>query len=293
MISFKPAGCRKMTNKLLLCSDLDRTLIPNGSQPESTKARQLFRRLVKHPEITLAYVTGRDKALIKRAIIYYNLPSPDYVIADVGATIYKLNQHQWQRWEDWESGFAQDWMGKTNNDIAMLFTDIKELRKQEVNKQKKYKLSYYVPLYIDYHSLIQLMQNRLQAIEINAALIWSIDEPSGIGLLDVMPEHATKRNAIEFLMQENQFDYNNTLFAGDSGNDLDVLLSPIKSILVANAHIMIKNTVLNALSIEKNKNSIYLAKGGFQNMNGNYSAGVLEGIQHYLPEIELWLEDKK
>ena len=32
--------------RLLLCSDLDRTLVPNGHQGESSAARRLFARLV-------------------------------------------------------------------------------------------------------------------------------------------------------------------------------------------------------------------------------------------------------
>lgn len=49
-------------NRLLICTDLDRTLIPNGPQPESPKARALFRRLVSREEVTLAYVSGRHRA---------------------------------------------------------------------------------------------------------------------------------------------------------------------------------------------------------------------------------------
>ena len=32
-----------MPERLLLCTDLDRTLIPNGPQPESPRARAAFR----------------------------------------------------------------------------------------------------------------------------------------------------------------------------------------------------------------------------------------------------------
>ena len=37
---------------ILLCSDLDRTLIPNGTQPESPQARPLLRSLAARPELT-------------------------------------------------------------------------------------------------------------------------------------------------------------------------------------------------------------------------------------------------
>lgn len=45
---------------LLLCTDLDRTLLPNGSQPESEQARKKFHELVKQPQVTLVYVTVRQ-----------------------------------------------------------------------------------------------------------------------------------------------------------------------------------------------------------------------------------------
>ena len=34
---------------------------------------------------------------------------------------------------------------------------------------------------------------------------------------------------------------------------------------------------------------LYVATGGFMGMNGNYGAGVLEGIAHFYPEIAGWL----
>jgi len=281
-----------MSKHWLLCSDLDRTLIPNGAQPESSNARHFFKQLIKQQEISLAYVTGRDKKLVNQAITYYDLPKPDFVIADVGATIYKLvkqkNDIQWQVWQEWEDFFRNDWKGRTNQEIERLFKDISQLRKQEISKQKTYKLSYYVPLYIDREALLEKMKARLHDADIEAELIWSIDEPSGIGLLDVMPRHATKRFAIEFLMKKNNFDHSNTFFAGDSGNDLDALISPVKSILVANAHEDVKIIIQKMLSEQKQKKLLYIAQGGFKNMNGNYSAGVLEGLFYYEPESEHW-----
>ena len=38
-------------------------------------------------------------------------------------------------------------------------------------------------------------------------------------------------------------------------------------------------------------NALYLAHGGFLGMNGNYSAGILEGVAHYHPDTRLWMED--
>ena len=35
--------------------------------------------------------------------------------------------------------------------------------------------------------------------------------------------------------------------------------------------------------------ALYLARGGCLGMNGNYSAGILEGIAHYHPEARVWM----
>ncbi|HEY9701794.1 MAG TPA: HAD family hydrolase, partial [Allocoleopsis sp.] len=72
---------KKMIDKLLICTDLDRTLIPNGEQPESPNARQLFSQLVSNSWVSLAYVSGRDQELVQDAIAQYQLPTPNFVIA--------------------------------------------------------------------------------------------------------------------------------------------------------------------------------------------------------------------
>jgi len=251
-----------MSPKLLLCCDMDRTLIPNGAQSESKAARQTFSAFVSHDNVVLAYVTGRDKTLVKNAMAYYKLPQADYVIADVGMSIYKVNSDSdWQFLHDWQISYKHDWLESTNSDIARLLKDVKVLRKQEVSKQKDYKLSYYLPLYINHQELIQKMHNILHAQNIYAELIWSMDEPRGIGLLDVMPKSATKKTAIEFLMHSLGFD-----------------------VLVANAHHSIKEMIQPY--IQQHSDNVYLAQGGFNNMNGNYSSGVMEGVYYYMPDIE-------
>ncbi|MDA3834789.1 MAG: HAD-IIB family hydrolase [Spirochaetales bacterium] len=286
-----------MKNNLLLCCDLDRTLIPNGTALESSGARTLFTTLANQSNLTLAYVTGRDKKLVEEAIVLYNLPTPNFVIADVGATIYEISQSDqakpWQAWDHWQARFSDDWQDKISTDIALLFTDLTALKIQERRKQKKYKLSYYLSLENEPQTLIAVMQDRLTGKDLKTELIWSVDEALDIGLLDVMPRQATKLHALEYLREQTHHSRKRTIFAGDSGNDLDVLLSPIQSILVANAHSEVKERVQSALIRKKNGAAIYLAHGGFCNMNGNYSAGVLEGVHYYAPDIYQCLEGKK
>lgn len=277
-----------MSRKILLCTDLDRTLLPNGVQPESPNARQRFTALAARPEVTLAYVTGRHQILVQQAIDDYSLPIPDYVVADVGTTIYEIAGSAWQSWNEWGEEVAPDWAGLSHDQIFQLFADLSALTLQEPSKQAVHKLSYYVSLDIDHVELMGEMQTLLRKRGVSASLVWSVDEPAAIGLLDVLPERATKLHAVQFLMQQKSFALADTLFAGDSGNDLPVLVSPLHSVLVANAASEVRKQAKQEAREGKTIDALYIAAGNFHGMNGNYSAGILEGLAHYIPETENW-----
>jgi sucrose-6F-phosphate phosphohydrolase len=272
--------------RFLLCTDLDRTLIPNGKQPESPAAMERFRQLASREEITLAYVTGRHRALIERAIAGFGLPLPDFAIADVGTTIYHVDASGWAQSDEWDAQIAPDWRGMTHDGLSRLLSVFPALRLQEKEKQNRHKLSFYVSLDTNSQSLIDEMDARLKHADISANLIWSIDETKGIGLLDVLPSSANKLHAIHFLMEQQGCSREHTVFAGDSGNDLDVLLSDVHSVLVANADAETKQRAAKASA-----DALYVAKGGYLGMNGNYSAGILEGAAHYWPEVDTWLRE--
>jgi len=274
-----------MPNPLLLCTDLDRTLLPNGVQPESPGSRERFRQFVEGQHITLVYVTGRDRSLVEQAIKCYLLPRPDLVISDVGSKIYDLRQDEWQIWPDWEKEIQKDWGNYTHTRLRELFRDLNALQMQEQAKQNTHKLSYYLSLHTDHEPLLAEMQRRLLEHGIKASLIWSIDEPAGIGLLDVLPASATKLHAIDFVRQQLGFDIYQTVFSGDSGNDMPVLTSAIPSILVANAAPTVRDSALAEARRADNGDALYIARGGSAESNGNYSAGILEGIAHYHPEL--------
>lgn len=281
-----------MTDRLLLCTDLDRTLIPNGPQSESSMARRYFSALVNRPEVQLAYVSGRHINLVQDAIRNYELPVPDFLIGDVGTTIYQLSdKNNWQKLRQWDAHIAQDWGRFSHEDIKTMLADIDLLRPQEFHKQNDYKLSYYLPLKIDHSSPEQEIRKRFDKAGIKANLIWSLDEPAGVGLLDILPASASKLHAIEALMEIQGYTEANTLFSGDSGNDIEVLASSIASILVANSQPEVKALALKLAKQNDCLAQLYIAKGDFAGMNGNYSAGILEGVVHYFPQVSTWLFD--
>jgi HAD superfamily hydrolase (TIGR01484 family) len=278
-----------MPEQLLICTDLDRTLLPNGAQPESPDARPRLRALAERSEVHLAFVTGRHRALVEQAIAEYALPRPDYVIGDVGTSIYRVEDAGWTLWPDWEQMLAASWGDLDGQALTGLFEDIPELTAQEPEKQGRFKSSYYAPVSVDITALQQTMTERLVGEELPSHIIWSIDEKKQLGLVDVLPRNASKLHAVRFLMEHTGHRLNTTLFAGDSGNDLAVLCSEIPAVLVANATDAVRRQALQMCRDAGNVNALYTAQGGFRGMNGNYSAGILEGLVHYLPETDAWI----
>jgi hypothetical protein len=58
---------------------------------------------------------------------------------------------------------------------------------------------------------------------------------------------------------------------------------------VANAETEIKDLAQAMAAENGNSAQLYIARGGFMGMNGNYSAGMLEGIAHYCPSASNWM----
>ena len=278
-----------MSEVLLLCTDLDRTLIPNGPAPESAGARDRFASLVARSEVCLVYVTGRDRRLVESALRDYALPTPDYVIGDVGTTIYTLQDDDWQVWPSWRSHLAGEWREGIRERVVEVLADLSSLRLQERSKQGEFKISFYASPESEAPSLLESVRQRVDKASLSVRLVFSRDE-TGMGLLDLLPQGAGKQAAIEHLVQECGFDVARTVFAGDSGNDLEVLASPIRAVLVANADEKLRQRARDIAATRNTLDSLYLARGGFLGMNGNYSAGILEGLAHFLPETASWLD---
>ena len=168
-------------------------------------------------------------------------------------------------------------------------SDLPALRLQEPDRQNLYKLSYYVSLNHDQDAIEAEILRRMERAHIRMRLIWSIDQEESTGLLDLVPQRASKFHAIEALMEQQGYGYRETVFSGDSGNDLEVLVSPLQAVLVANALPEIKEQAREMADSAGNSAQLYIARGGFMGMNGNYSAGMLEGIAHYCPYSIEWM----
>lgn len=269
-------------NRVLLTTDLDRTLLPNGSAPESDQARPLFRQLCKSEKIVLAYVTGRSPDLVREAIATYDLPIPDFAITDVGAAIYRLKGSDWKPLEEWfQVHNSSGWRPSRLENIGSGSPN-SVLEQQPEACQTPYKISYFYDLEQNPTTIEAWIYRETGTSESDFNLIWSEDPVRQKGLLDILPSTADKGTAIHFLANHLQLPGNHILFAGDSGNDVAVFQSNIQSVCVQNAAEAIVKCIESNATTDRPH---YQAKGRFMGMNGNYSAGILEGFAHFFPEL--------
>lgn len=267
-----------MNNSILICTDLDRTLIPNGDKPVNDGALDIFTELCQANEIQLCYVTGRNFELTKDAIVNYHLPKANFLICDVGASVFYQDNNQYVIDLNWQNEIKSDWNDTDINLIHELLYDINDLNLQEQESQSIYKLSYYSKF--NPVNIVSNIQIRLKSINVNTNIISSYDDIKNLYLIDILPKSVSKLHAVNYLMDKNGDSYDNTIFCGDSGNDIDVFVSGIPSVIVKNAH----QNILNQISEFENNGkafNLYKAKGNFHHLNGNYVSGILEGLSYY------------
>ena len=189
-----------MTPPLLICSDLDRTLLPNGDQPESPGVRDMFSRLVSRREVHLAYVSGRDLALVLDAIETYRLPVPQFIIGDVGTSIYAPSPEEWSLSIPWQAVILEDWRGWLPARLMEELDAIAGMTLQEPARQGPAKISFYIDGGTDRSELERTVRTHLERLGVRYRLVWSKDEAEYRGLLDILPSSASKLHAIEFLI---------------------------------------------------------------------------------------------
>lgn len=265
---------------ILLACDLDRTVVPNGLEPPSAGAQEAFASFVTQPNVFLVYVTGRHLALVEDVLSEYQLPQPDVVVGDVGTTIYLNTNGLFSILLDWHAHIAPDWNGETAQSIQTLMSDFDTLTLQEPVKQGTYKVSFYAPEQTAKDELIGEIGARLARVGIHASVVFSIDTVGHFAYVDVVPASATKKGALQYLVDLLQVDSERVVYAGDSGNDLEPLTSGCKAIVVNNADTHFKEEVMSIATEKGIPHRVYIAQGE-QGMNGNYTAGILEGLRYF------------
>lgn len=254
----------------ILGTDLDRTLLPNGTATPEPGALARFREWAAGRGRTeLVYVTGRHRSLGRYAADDYELPEPDWWICNVGTEIYSRDAPDpFPPWVDALSGaFEPDRIREWAQG------HLEGGRLQEPEKQSRLKVSFYVAPSRATPASQDRLQKALTDEGLEARVIASQDETEGVGLVDFLAPGAGKARALAFLREHCRVPAERTVFAGDSGNDADALLSGVCGIVVGNAAAEVREELRRALA-DHPEARIYFA-------SRPYTAGILEGLAHY------------
>ncbi|MCG7922657.1 MAG: HAD family hydrolase [Candidatus Thiodiazotropha lotti] len=261
----------------ILATDLDRTLLPNGSWPVDENAIELFNEWTAKQGVLVVYVTGRNLDLTENAIREFGVRFPDILCGDVGTTIRHYKKNAWSMdlgWIEHVHRMSPRW---DNVAIRGVLEKFSGLREQEVEHQNEFKQSYYVDH--QNHESIMTEVEKMIGGKFDEVLVYSFDSNNGNGLLDVLPASATKQTSLEYVAKVYKAG-KDVVFCGDSGNDVFPLTAGFLGVMVRNADEQLVKQVAQAKQ-DNDAIEIYHSKGNFKGLNGYYVSGVLEGAYHY------------
>jgi sucrose-6F-phosphate phosphohydrolase len=262
----------------ILATDLDRTLLPNGSWPPDPGAIDLFNELTERHEVLVVYVTGRNLRLTESAIEEYGIRHPHVLIGDVGTSIRKYGEDGWVSHTGWDAHVRQASPAWNVDAIRSGVAGVEGLAEQEREHCGAFKQSYYVD-HDRHESILDAVDERVRG-RFDEVIVYSYDSRSGKGLLDLLPQSATKQTALEYIADELGTSRADVVFCGDSGNDVFPLTAGFSGVLVRNADEQLVASV-NRAAGENPQLQVYFARGDFRGMSGYYTSGVIEGAYHY------------
>jgi len=196
---------------MLLATDLDGTFLGGKMQDRM----ELYRIIRQYPEIKLVFVTGRGIETVIPLLNNPNIPTPDYVISDVGSTI--VNGHTLENVEPLQSQIEAKW--PHIYDLETRILQIDGISKQDVPQQRR--SSYYYTRGTDLEKVQAIVQ------ENDLDLITSADK-----YLDLMPRSVNKGSSLTALISFLNEDPEHVLVAGDTLNDLSLFQTGYKGVVV-------------------------------------------------------------
>jgi len=258
----------------VLATDLDGTFIPLAGNEENVADLRLLEKEFAERGVILMYVTGRHFELTSQAIEEHRLPQPDWLICDVGTSIYHRPG----------SGYLEPvsaYRDQLDAIIAPLpigelretLKSIEGLRLQEEEKQGPFKLSYYAEA-AQLKDLVRQIEKKLTAVEAPYSVISSVDPFRGEGLIDLLPEGVSKAYALAWWVDFCQHQHEAVVFAGDTGNDFAALTAGYRAIVVGNADRAVAHAVYERHREQGWENRLFLAER-------HATSGVLEGCRWF------------
>ncbi|WP_398451932.1 glucosylglycerol-phosphate synthase [Sphingobacterium thalpophilum] len=184
---------------MLLATDLDGTFL--GGKMEDRL--RLYRLIKANRDIQLVFVTGRGLESVLPLLSDPLIPVPDFIIADVGATV--VNGHTLEAIEPLQSEIEEKWP-KTYA-IRSELEEIPQLSYQHVPQQRR--SSFYYESDVDRERVQQV------ADKYDCDIITSADR-----YLDLLPKGVNKGTTLRTLIEFLNIPADQVMVAGDTLNDL-------------------------------------------------------------------------
>ncbi|MBI2515329.1 MAG: HAD-IIB family hydrolase [Opitutae bacterium] len=206
----------------LFSTDLDGTLLGN---PESTRRfKAAWESLSSEARPLLVYNSGRLVDDLRRFIDDGILPEGDYWIGGVGTQIFDVRARRMMT--EFHSHLGEGWDAAKVRELVGRFPGVQP---QPDEFQHEFKSSWFLDRAP--RSAIRALQQQLQAAGLAVNVVYSSSRD-----LDVLPRHATKGGALQWLAERLGLSLETVLVAGDTGNDASMFrLSGIRGIIVENA----------------------------------------------------------
>jgi glucosylglycerol-phosphate synthase len=233
---------------MILATDLDGTFLGGNTQGR----RQLYDLIRAEPDAILIFVTGRGLGSIQPLLDDESIPTPDYIIADVGATV--VDGGDLAPVAPVQDPIESAWPGRER--VMEALRPFEFLVYQEVPQARRC-------------SFLLAEERRIEEIrhvvedDLGCDILFSAGQ-----YLDVLPRGVSKGSSLLALLEHTGLDQDRVVVAGDTLNDLSLFESGLKGIVVGEAEAELSRRV------EQIGGQAYMATeaGG---------GGILEGLRHH------------
>lgn len=207
----------------LIVFDIDETLIDNHASSNDFFMQWNNFRFKDQP--LLCYNSGRLPNDILNLVKNKEIPKPDYIIAGVGTSIYDFKKEKTIK--EFSQVLEEGWDLEKVSQIMESLGD--HISRQPDHFQNDFKSSWFYDQAMeeDIHKIEKLLRN----VGLDVNVVYSSSRH-----LDILPKWANKGNSLEWLLRYLKIEAEETIVAGDSGNDSAMFKIPkINGIVVGNA----------------------------------------------------------
>lgn len=205
--------------RLVLATDLDGTLLA-GTHEARRRVRDLFAAAAEAPadaRPTLVFVTGRGLETVMPLLSDPTIPSPDYIIADVGATVV---DRELRPVEPIQHELTSHWPG--SQAVLRALSGFPQLVRQSVPQERR------CSFLATEDAVTPALQAAVEAL--GCELLFSAGR-----YLDVLPRGVGKGAALRRLAAVAGFDPASVVVAGDTLNDLSMFEAGFRGVVVGGA----------------------------------------------------------